>query len=752
VNTRPNAHRKTFPESLSEILGMIATDHHLGDILFAICQMLDAEAPDTFCSILLTDAEGRHLLSGAAPSLPAEYSEAIHGMAIGPQEGTCGTAAFRRELVVTEGIARDPNWGRFRSLALGHNLRSCWSVPLLSPRGNVLGTFALYRNRVYAPDESQIQRLACAAQLAVIAIRHERDGQRLEKSEQQFRSLFTYNPNPVFALDLVGNIQSVNPAGLKLKPHAATDFIGYHFSHLVLEEDLERVSHHFSAARAGEPQRFEARVRDESEKLLTMDISNLPIMVNGEIVGVFGIARDISEQKHYERQLSFNACHDRLTGLPNRVSLEDRLIRDCHVSRRSKYRLAVICIDLDGFKSINDSIGYYFGDQVLIEVAQRMTQQVRPGDTVVRMGGDEFIVLLPNLHRVEDVVPVTERLMASIAEPYCIQGIDLHLSASVGITLSDGHIEQPMQLIQQADMAMYKAKQQGRNNFQWYTSDLNQRVCEHASLRNDLQKAIETQSFKLHYQPQIEARTGQVVGIEALLRWEHPEKGFISPAVFVPVAEDSGQIIPLSLWVLDTACAQLRQLGEQGITGMSMAVNISPMHFQRVHFVQCVQATLEKHGLRGEQLELEITESLLLHNAEQAIDTLHRLKALGVRIALDDFGTGFSSLSYLKRLPIDKIKIDRSFIQEIATDHHDAAITQGIISMAHHLSLTVVAEGVETASQVDFLKGSCCDIFQGYYFAKPMPYAEIEAFLSHPGVPSLTGNSVGAQPDNQTLR
>jgi diguanylate cyclase (GGDEF)-like protein/PAS domain S-box-containing protein len=603
---------------------------------------------------------------------------------------------------------------------------------LLSHQGSVLGTFALYQSRIHAPDEAQIQRLACAAQLAVIAIRHERDGQRLEKSEQQFRSLFTYNPNPVFALDLAGNILSVNPAGLKLKPHAATDFIGHHFSHLVLEEDLERVGQHFSAARAGAPQRFEARVFDESKKLLTMDISNLPIMVNGEIVGVFGIARDISEQKHYERQLSFNASHDRLTGLLNRVSLEDRLMLDCHITRRRKRRLAVICIDLDGFKSINDSIGHYFGDQVLIEVAQRMTQQVRPGDTIVRMGGDEFIVLLPDLLRDEDVVPVAERLMVSIAKPYCIQGIDLHVSASIGITLSDGDIEQPMQLIQQADMAMYKAKQQGRNNFQWYTSDLNQRVCEQASLRNDLQKAIETESLKLHYQPQIDARTLRVVGIEALLRWEHPEKGFISPAVFVPVAEDSGQIIPLSLWVLDTACAQLRQLGEQGITGISMAVNISPMHFQRGNFVQCVQATLEKHGLSGEQLELEITESLLLHNAEQAIETLHRLKTLGVRIALDDFGTGFSSLSYLKRLPIDKIKIDRSFIQEIATDNHDAAITQGIISMAHHLSLTVVAEGVETASQVDFLKGSRCDIFQGYYFAKPMPYAEIEAFLSQP--------------------
>ncbi|MFP3680174.1 EAL domain-containing protein [Pseudomonas sp. SIMBA_041] len=722
-------HSVALPESQRDILGMIATNHPLGDVLAAICLMLDAQEPDTRCSILLTDAQGKHLLNGAAPGLPPEYSQAIHGMPIGPQEGTCGTAAFRRELVVTVDIALDPSWERFRSLALGHNLRSCWSLPLFSHQGCVVGTFALYQDRANGPNEAQIQRLTCAAQLAAIAIRHERDGHRLEESEQRFRSLFTFNPNPVFALDLAGNIQSVNPAGLKLKPHTATDFIGHHFSHLVLEEDLERVSRHFSAARTGEPQRFEARVRDENENLLTMDISNLPIMVNGKIVGVFGIARDISEQKHYERQLSFNASHDRLTGLLNRVSLEDRLILDCHISRRRKRRLAVMCIDLDGFKSINDSIGHCFGDQVLIEVAQRMTQQVRPGDTIVRMGGDEFIVLLPDLLRDEDVVPVAERLMASIASPYCIQGIDLHVSASIGITLSDGDIEQPMQLIQQADMAMYKAKQQGRNNFQWYTSDLNQRVCEHASLRNDLQKAIETQSFELHYQPQIDARTGRVVGIEALLRWEHPEKGFISPAVFVPVAEDSGQIIPLSLWVLDTACAQLRQLGDQGLTGISMAVNISPMHFQRGQFVECIQTVLSKHGVSAGQLELEITESLLLHNVEQAIDTLHRLKALGVRIALDDFGTGFSSLSYLKRLPIDKIKIDRSFIQDIATDHHDAAITQGIISMAHHLSLTVVAEGVETASQVNFLKGSRCDIFQGYYFAKPMPYEALEMFL-----------------------
>ncbi|MEN5147827.1 putative bifunctional diguanylate cyclase/phosphodiesterase [Pseudomonas rustica] len=730
MNIRPmSLHSQMPPKSERDVLGMIANDRHLDEILSVICRILDAQSVDTFCSILLVDAEGKRLLSTAAPGLPVEYSRAIDGMVIGPQEGTCGTAAFRRELVITEDIADDPSWGRFRDLALGYNLRSCWSMPLLSPQGQVLGTFALYHRRTHMPSKAQIQQLAYSANLAAIAIRHKRDGQRLEESEQRFRSLFTHNPHPVFALDLNGRILDVNPAGLKLKPYGVTDLVGYYFANLVLEEDLHRVNAHFSVAKDGEPQMFEARLLGESGEPLTMHISNFPIRVDGEIVGVFGVARDISEKKRYEQQLSFNTCHDLLTGLLNRVSLEDWLELDCHISRRCERHLAVICIDLDGFKSINDSIGHYSGDQVLIEVARRITRQVRPGDTVVRTGGDEFVVLIPDLVRDEDVVTVVERLMADVARPYSIQGNEVHVSASIGITVSDGHIDQPMKLIQQAEMAMYKAKQQGRNNFQWYTSDLNEHVCDQAKLRSDLQMALDSQSLRLHYQPQIDARTSRVVGIEALLRWEHPEKGFISPELFVPVAEDSGQIILLSLWVLDTACAQLRQLIDKGVASISMAVNISPVHFQRNNFVQCVQATLEKHGLLGAQLELEITESLLLQNAEQAIEVLHCLKALGVRIALDDFGTGFSSLSYLKHLPIDKIKIDRSFIREIATDHRDAAITQGIISMAHHLDLTVVAEGVETLSQVNFLKGSRCDVFQGYYYAKPMPYEALDGFL-----------------------
>jgi diguanylate cyclase (GGDEF)-like protein/PAS domain S-box-containing protein len=449
---------------------------------------------------------------------------------------------------------------------------------------------------------------------------------------------------------------------------------------------------------------------------------------HGQISHFIGVQNDISEQKRYETELAYNASHDVLTGLPNRSLLEDRLNQGCRISQRYNRSLAVMFIDLDGFKPINDTMGHGVGDQILVEVARRMSQQVRPGDTVARLGGDEFVIVLPDLARDEDVLLVAERLIDGLARPYRAQDMDIHITASIGITLSDGSIDQPMQLIQQADLAMYKAKQQGRNNYQWYTTDLNQKVSERVALRNELQKAIKSENFELYYQPQIDARSGEVTGVEALLRWHHAEHGMIPPAQFVPVAEDTGQIIPLSLWVLSTACKQIRRLNEQGFN-LVVAVNVSPLQFQRANFIDSIRKALHDSQLPATRLELEITETVLLENAERAIHILQTLKGLGVRLAIDDFGTGFSSLNYLKRLPIDKVKIDHSFVQEIISDRHDAAITQGIISMAHHLNLKVTAEGVENEPQYAFLKKNHCDEFQGFFFAKPMPFAQLQQFI-----------------------
>lgn len=449
----------------------------------------------------------------------------------------------------------------------------------------------------------------------------------------------------------------------------------------------------------------------------------------GEVTHFVGFQNDVSEQKRYELELSYNASHDRLTGLPNRAVFEDRLRQGCQISQRYDRHLAVVFIDLDRFKPINDSYGHLTGDKLLIEVARRIQQDVRPGDTVARLGGDEFIVLLPDLAREDDVVPVVERLMSSLALPYKVDELDLHVTPSIGIALSEGALLDPLNLIQQADLAMYRAKEEGRNNYQWYTSDLNKRVVERLSLRNELQKALDQKHFELHYQPQVDARSGRVVGLEALVRWRHPVRGLIPPVEFISVAEDAGLMIPLGQWILETACAHISELARQGLRGLTMAVNISPLQFQRSNFVSSVHAVVDRYQLLPGMLEIELTESVLIENTEQAVECLQEIKGLGVRISLDDFGTGYSSLSYLKRLPIDKVKIDRSFVREVISNQHDAAITQAIIAMAHHLKLRVIAEGVETEPQIAFLMKNHCDELQGFYFAKPMPFSEIQTFL-----------------------
>ncbi|SFR67205.1 PAS domain S-box-containing protein/diguanylate cyclase (GGDEF) domain-containing protein [Marinobacter daqiaonensis] len=467
---------------------------------------------------------------------------------------------------------------------------------------------------------------------------------------------------------------------------------------------------------------------------------------SGEVTHFIGVQNDISEKKSVESELAYNVSHDVLTGLPNRTLLEDRLSQGCQMARRYGRKVGVLFLDLDGFKPINDSLGHRVGDQILIEVANRLKARVRSGDTVARGSGDEFVVVLPDLAHGDDIIKVVELLLHAVAQPYEVDGRSLRLTASAGIALDDGTREHPMELVQQADLAMYRAKQQGRNTYQWYASDLNDEANERVELRNDLQKALENGQLVLFYQPLIDSRTGRVRGSEALIRWYHPSRGLIPPNAFIPLAEDTGQIIELGTWVLYQACRDAVRLQGLGYREHRISVNVSPMQLRQGNFSQKVTDTLRQTGLAPELLELEIVESAILYDTEQVIEHLRQLRALGVGIAIDDFGTGFSSLSYLKLMPVTKIKIDRAFIKDVISNRSDAAITQGILSMAHHLALEVVAEGVETEAHAAFLRKNNCEMLQGYLFARPMPFAELLDYLGQRSTSPSPESPDGASP------
>lgn len=565
-----------------------------------------------------------------------------------------------------------------------------------------------------------------------------RDISQRKKAEEKMRLLqrgleATYNG--VLIVDTQAEdfpITYVNSAFERITGYSAEEAIGRNCRFL---QGTERNQPELAKIRAALAAESEAHVvlknfrKDGSPFWNNLYIAPVPGENGEDITHFIGVLDDISAQKKYEADLAYSASHDVLTGLLNRSLLEDRINQACRAAQRHKRRLAVVFVDLDGFKPINDTRGHHIGDQLLVEVGARIEREIRAGDTVARLGGDEFALLLSDLDKEEDILIIVERVLGWIGQPYHISGEELRITASAGITLSNGDRENPAELIHQADLAMQEAKKQGYNNYQWYTKELNQRIGERVSLRSALQNAIENCDLELHYQPQVDARNSRITGFEALCRWRHPELGYIRPEQFIDVAENTGQIVPLSEWVLETACRENQELSSGGLTKHIVAVNISPIHFQRSNFVETIKSILLKTGYPAELLELELTETILFHNPDKAIDTLHQLKALGVCLSIDDFGTGFSSLNYLKLLPVDKIKIDRSFVKDIVSDSRGAAITLGIISMAHHLDLRVTVEGIETEAQRAFLQKSNCDEFQGFMFARPMPLAELKNFL-----------------------
>lgn len=450
----------------------------------------------------------------------------------------------------------------------------------------------------------------------------------------------------------------------------------------------------------------------------------------GEIDCLALLARDISERKRFEAEMQHQATHDRLTGLPNRFLLLDRLAAElAHVRRNGGYA-AVMFFDLDNFKRINDTFGHMVGDRVLQQIAVRIRSCLRPTDTLARHGGDEFTLAVGQLSRIEDVLAVLRKIRTAFERPVIAGTQEVFVTFSIGIAVFPHDGAEVEFLLRNADTAMYRAKSDGRNRYRFYAPDMNQRGHELLSLESDLRRAIERQEFELFYQPQVELAGGRIRGFEALLRWRHPERGLVAPADFLGLLEDTGLILPVGDWVLRRACADARRWRETTGLPLRMSVNVSPQQFADPDLLDRVKTTMIEEVILTGALELEVTENLMMRDPPATGALLRELHALGVRIAIDDFGIGYSSLAYLKNFPVHVLKIDRTFVGDVLEDAGDATIVEASISLGHKLGLEVVAEGVETAAQRDFLRSRGCDLAQGYYFSRPVPATEIDALLS----------------------
>ena len=711
-----------------QALEKIVKSRSLNEIMLQIIESAESIYPQSIGSILLMNEEGTHLVNGAAPGLPDFYNKATEYLEIGQGVGSCGTSAFTGERVIVENIATHPYWINNKEIAAKAGLAACWSEPIHSSTGKVLGTFAIYRREPGLPDDHEIALIESAANLMGIAI--ERD--MAQKELLLASSIYNNSAEAMLVTDAKHRIIALNPAFTRMTGYTLEDIKGK-------DPTLLHSGRH-------DADFFESMWKEIEEKGVWQgeiwnrrkDGETFPewLTINaifdedGTLQRYVAMGSDITNKIRADEVIWRQANYDFLTELPNRYMFQDRLEQEIRKCRRENSLLALLFIDLDHFKDVNDNLGHPIGDQLLIKTAERISHCVRGADTVARMGGDEFTVILRDLAQTIDAEKVAEQIISELAVPYSISGETIYAPASIGISFCPDDACDADQLISNADQAMYVSKTSGRNRISYFTRSMQESAQNRLSLINDMRVAARNHQFELYYQPIVNLATGRISKAEALIRWNHPQRGLISPAEFIPLAEETGLIVEIGDWVFRESAARAKRWCRIFDSEFKISVNMSPVQFQSDSLnIQDWLTYLHTLGLDEKYLVIEITEGLLLNATKEVKAKLLQFRDAGIEIAIDDFGVGYSALSYLKRFDIDYLKIDQSFVRTMETDQNDRVLCEAIVIMAHKLGLRVTAEGVETEAQRRLLLDIGCDSGQGYLFARPLPAAEFETFF-----------------------
>jgi diguanylate cyclase (GGDEF)-like protein/PAS domain S-box-containing protein len=714
--------RRTLDRNVAGILAN-ATDLKAGitSVIRAICESEGWEAGHYWCV-----PAGEHGALGvcAAWSVPgaaierlmAEVQE-VRGT---PGIGLVGTVLQTAKPLWVTDLASDSRVAH-RDLVRRTECNSAFLFPVLS-QGKPIGVLDFNARRIPEPDDGLLHVIHMLG--TQIGTFYERALmlEQLRTSEERFSNTVELAAIGISHVANDGRFIHVNRSLCEMLGYTREELLALNVKQLSHPEDQNVTDESRRKLLAGETDsiRMEKRyIRKDGTPIwvrINVAANRAP---DGTLLYDISAVEDISERKRAEERVQYLATHDEMTGLPNRTMFGQLLGHAVQKTRRRDGKLAVLFVDLDRFKIVNDSLGHEAGDELLKQVATRFRASLRASDVLARLGGDEFVVLLEDVQEPQEAAQVARKLLSTAIQPIEIQGQECRVTASIGIATFPADAGDAQSLMKSADAAMYLAKEEGKNNYQFHSRSTNALSIERLALETNLRRALERNEFKLQYQPQVAAKTGDITGAEALLRWWNPELGTVPPARFIPLAEDTGLIVAIGRWVLNTACAQNVAWQRAGLPAIRMAVNISPRQFKDQNLIRDISAALEQSGMAPQLLELEITEGVIMHDVNQAVRQLHAIKAMGVRLAIDDFGTGYSSLAQLKRLPIDTLKVDRSFIREIPRDSEDKAITEAVIAMGKTLGVTVVAEGVETPEQHEFLSSRACNELQGFLFSKP---------------------------------